>query len=269
MDTTDDLRQAVEDANAARWEPAERRDARAALAALDSLPAAADRAAPAWYRPQHVTQRTDHPCWSSLCWDAVGAWLVDGATLGAVQLAPGRFAELAGGGSGKRIGCGLRAGTERDLVAGVRALGLAARIVDVSRAQARRLLSTRRPQLYAIATDYELWPADGDCMVGDPGPDTNHAIGWDPGTARAVMNPLCRAYQAVDLADVLRAASAYQRQQGRDGIRLVSVIRPVPESLPADLRRIASLERELAEADERDAMVRQHAAAILELVEPD
>lgn len=219
-----------------------------------------------WYRPDHVTQRTDDPCALSNCADAAGRWLGLAATGGAMALEPGRVRQLAGGGSGRRNPNGCRSMTEDDIVTALRRSGLRVSIVNASRARALRLLSEVRPAAFAFAVSYDRWPEARDCMGTTAGPDTEHMIAWDPGTEKPVMNPLCHAYQSVPAAVAVDAALAYAAEQGRPGrIRMVRVMRPpVIAAGPtrALLERIAELEREL---DERDQALAEVARLSLEI----
>lgn len=199
------------------------------------------------YLPPHVTQRTDEPGWNHRCWAAVGAWEALAASGGTVKVTPEEFARKVGGGSGRKPG----SGTERDIAAGLGSLGLDAQIITVRFGDISDRVATERRAVFAVATDYSEWPVALDCMGGTAGPDVNHMVGLVPGVKEGkvrVMNPLCKEYQWVPVRDVERAAAAYNRAQGRPGIRLVRVVRPVPAVLDDLRKRIVEL------TEERDAL---------------
>lgn len=191
-------------------------------------------------RPPHVTQRTGSKFQFSNCWAAVGSWLHTAATGGTAKVTPEEFRVLAGGGSGKpNATTGARAGTEQDILDGLRTLGVRAATLEVTRKRAEELLAKGRA-VYSIATDYDVWPTigDKDCMTGVPGPDVNHEVGLIPGLDAQqrilVMNPLCDDYQRIKLDRVLDAAEKYAKAQGRNTIRMTRTFRPAEDTEPTD-----------------------------------
>lgn len=207
-----------------------------------------------WREPRHVTQRDpSDPRQFSHCWAAVGAWLLDGATDGAAKVTAKEFAKMAGGGSGRRTG----SGTQEDIVQGLNRYGVSSTIVRLGRTDASDRMSADRRAIWAIATDYDLWPTPKDCMNGVVGPDTNHEVGIIGGTPPRVMNPLCLDYQTVTLPVVLDAAFKYAKQQGHSRwIEVVRVYRQKPVDNVGDKVRIAELEDAVAERDEWIASAR-------------
>ena len=199
------------------------------------------------YLPPHVTQRTDVPGWNHRCWAAVGAWEALAVSGGTVKVTPETFVRKAGGGSGSKPG----SGTERDIVKGLSTLGLDSQIITVRYGDISERIATERRAVFAVATAYSEWPVALDCMNGTAGDDVNHMVGLVPGVRDGkvrVMNPLCKEYQWVPVRDVERAATAYNRAQGRPGIRLVRVARPVPAALDDLRKQIVAL------TEERDAL---------------
>lgn len=202
-----------------------------------------------WYVPPHITQRTGSKCQFSLCWATIGAWLHRAATGGTASLTPEEFAKAAGGGTGgKNQTTGCDKGLERDLLRGLDNLGVRSKILKVSRARALEILSVERRNIFAVSVDYDAWPKAKDCMNGTAGPDVNHMVGIIGGAKPQIENPLCTDYQEVSLPAVLAAAGKYASNNGRQSIWLVRVARPIPASLPADQKRIAELEGQLANA---------------------
>ena len=205
-----------------------------------------------WYKPRHVTQRdpTD-PKQFSHCWAAVGAWGVDGATNGASRITAKEFARAAGGGSGRKAG----SGTQEDILKGLDHYGVKARILRLRVADLQEILSAERRGIFAIPTDYDIWPAGKDCMRGEAGPDVNHEVGVIGGATLGIMNPLCDDYQSIPLATLMQAAAKYARQQGHSGIiEVVRVLRQEPPENDAAKKLIAQ------QRDKLDAWQEYHAA---------
>jgi hypothetical protein len=196
--------------------------------------------------PDHVTQRTGSQCQFSLCWGAVGAWEAAAASGSTVKVTPEEFARKAGGGSGApNPATGCKTGFERDLQRGLNNLGLDNDLFMIPFADFRDRMSRPRREVFAVAVDYEKWPAEKDCMNGSA-VDVNHMVGYicgvdDKGRIR-VMNPLCDDYQLVRLSELQVAASSFARARSREGILVSRVARPKIAGLPADKARIADLE---------------------------
>jgi len=207
-----------------------------------------------WFLPRHVTQRTGTPCQFSNCWAAIGAWCHHAATGGTASVTPEEFKAAAGGGSGgKNKVTGCSKGLETDIIAGLRKLGIdqAKLVRGVSVADAKKIFSQERRAVYAVATDYDVWPVAKDCMNGTAGPDVNHMVGVIcGGTMLTIENPLCTDYQQVGIDKVLAAANKYAKQNGRSGLTLIRVPRPIPVTAVGDKRRIVELEAELQNARE-------------------
>lgn len=211
------------------------------------------------YLPPHVTQRTGSPCQFSNCWAAVGAWQARGASGGTVKVTPEEFRQRAGGGSGRpNPATGCKTGFETDLVKGLGVLGLNVSRLDLAFSDLRARVEDPRRALFAVAVDYSEWPQALDCMRGEAGPDVNHMVGIVPGMKAnkvTVMNPLCADYQEIALPALATAAIRFAREHGRDYIRLVRVLRPIPADLDG-------LRRENADLRERNAELRDHIAAV-------
>lgn len=222
-----------------------------------------------WYIPPHITQRTGDRCQFSNCWAATGAWMHRAATGGTAKVSPEDFKKAAGGGSGNPnpvTRCGT--GNESDLVRGLGRLGVRGALLRVSWAQARDILSAPRRAVYGIAVDYDAWPAAKDCMNGTAGPDVNHMVGIITGETPMVMNPLCTDYQDVDVEVIVNAAQKLSRQNGREGIYLTRVLRPVPENTEECERKVADLEAVVDEQREILAQVLTLANEIRSLTLP-
>lgn len=202
----------------------------------------------AYYVPKHVTQQDGSKCAGSNCWAAVGAWLYAGATGGVGQLTPTDFRRMAGGGSGRADESGCRSGFEGDITKGLDRLGVKAFTMELQAVDAREVLNAERRSLFAVATDYELWPAEKDCLRGTF--DGNHMVGMIAGTTLKVMNPLCDDYQTVGLLRVLAAAEKFARDHGRSRIVLVRVPRPLPSGLAEDRATLAAQAARIAELEE-------------------
>jgi hypothetical protein len=225
----------------------------------------------AYYIPPHITQRDGCPCQFANCWAAGGAWLHRGATEGIAAVSPSEFRRLAGGGSGRANKPGCPSGFEQDVVDGLDALGVKSSIVKVSKADARRLLSTPSRALYGIATDFDTWPDRKDCARGDF--DGNHFIGYVPGLpspSKPVMNPLCGDYQSVALNVVMESAAKFSRDHGRGGqIWMVRVRRPQPPRPSPDPDQSAVIETLREQVAERDEWIARARALITDLAGMD
>ena len=225
-----------------------------------------------FHHPRHVTQRTGSRCQFSLCWGAVGAWLADAASGGTARLTPEEFAHKAGGGSGApNPATGCKTGFERDLQRGLSTLALDADLFAVPYSDFRDRMAHPRRAVFAVAVDYEKWPAEKDCMNGTA-VDVNHMVGIIPGVDEkgrlSVMNPLCGDYQLVRLSEVQTAAAAFSRARSRDGIVVCRVARPKLQGLPEDKARIADLEDLVERQGDYIASARRTFQAGLELPEP-
>lgn len=222
-----------------------------------------------YYIPRHVTQRDpSDPRAMSHCWGACGACCLDAATDGTAKVTAKEFAKMAGGGSGRKTG----SGTQEDIVQGLDRYGVHADILNVSPSDLKRMLSTPRRAIFAIATAYEAWPPSLDCMHGEAGPDVNHEVVVIPGATDGkvpVMNPLCFEYQDVPVDDVVQAAAKYAKEQSHSrSIQVVRVYRQKPTGAIADKARIAELEDQLSQWEEYAATVRRLAGDILDVAVP-
>lgn len=220
----------------------------------------------AWYVPKHVTQQDGSKCAGSNCWAAVGAWLYAGATGGTAKLTPTDFRQMAGGGSGSRDESGCRSGFEGDIVKGLDRLGVKAGSLELEAVDARVLLSEDRRALFAVATDYELWPESADCLRGTF--TGNHMVGLIAGPTLKVMNPLCGDYQVVNVLRVLAAAEKFARDHGRNRILIVRAPRPLPQGLAEDKATIARLEGVIEDQQEAMASARSMCLQAASLLAP-
>lgn len=207
-----------------------------------------------YFIPDHVTQQDGSRCAGSNCWAAVGAWLYAAATGGAGKLTPTEFRQMAGGGSGRAGASGCRSGFEGDLVKGLDKLGVKSSILELRTTEAVKLLATERRAVFALATDYELWPEGKDCLDGDF--DGNHMVGLIAGRPVKVMNPLCDHYQAVNLNAILAAADKFARDHGRNRVLVVRVKRPLPAGLAEDKALIETQRAVIEEHEEAMAAAR-------------
>jgi hypothetical protein len=131
-------------------------------------------------------------------------------------------------------------GFESDVEKGLVRMGVKASTIRLTATQAHKRLSTERAAMFAIATDYELWPEKQKGAA--PRFDGNHMVAVIPGLNAkgrvTVINPLVDHVQLVDLDAVLDAAVKFSKDHGRGGaVWLVRVYRhavPVPGQTPAD-----------------------------------
>lgn len=222
-----------------------------------------------WYQPAHVTQQDGSKCRGSNCWAAVGAWLLRAATSGVASVSPTAFRSMAGGGSGSVASPGCRSGFEADLVKGLATVSVKAAIVRLDRRAARRVLSHERRAVYAMATDYELWPEGKDCLVQDF--DGNHMVGVIGGKPAQVMNPLCDEYQGIGLEALLDSATKFSVEHGRSGlVWLVRAFREVPKADAGDAPKaaMAELRRQVEERDDAIAEASSLAQATADALGP-
>lgn len=219
-----------------------------------------------FHQPRHVTQRDPKdPRQFSHCWAACGAWLLDAATDGASRVVAKEFARAAGGGSGRKTG----SGTQEDIVNGLNHYGVKADLIDMPVGSATSILGRERRAVFAIATDYDVWPSGKDCMRGEVGPDVNHEVGVIPGDPPQVMNPLCDDYQTVPLATIIQAAAKYARQNGHSRtLQVVRVLRQKPTGLIADKARLAEQQDLIDQWQEYGSATRSLANRILDIPVP-
>ena len=224
-----------------------------------------------YYVPENVTQLDGSPCRSSNCWAAADATLLDGATGGGATLTPTAFRARAGGGSGSadKDNPDCRSGFEVDVEKGLDRMGVKATIIRVPRPRAAFILGTQRSAMFAVATDYELWPKD--LKAAAPTFKGNHMVTVIPGQNAdnevRVGNPLAAGYQRINLADLLDAAEKFAREHGRGPvIHLVRIYRPADMGAAAsDLeRRVAALERENESL--RDALDDAHDRSVADTI---
>lgn len=224
------------------------------------------------YLPPHIDQRTGSACQFSNCWCAVGAWQARGASGGTVRVTPEEFRQKAGGGSGRpNPATGCKTGFEVDIIKGLGSLGLDSRRMDIAYSDLRDRVEKPRRALFAIAVDYSEWPQNLDCMHGIAGPDVNHMVGLVPGITNGkvtVMNPLCKDYQEIALPALANAAIRFAREHGRDYLRLVRVVRPIPADTDGLRLELARLKEEVAERDDYIAAVRRQLVDTLQTEVP-
>lgn len=220
----------------------------------------------AWYVPKPVTQRDpSDPQQFSHCWAAVGAWQLAAATDGASKVTAKAFAKAAGGGSGRKTG----SGTQEDIVNGLAHYGVKADIIDLPVGDATRILGRERRAVWAVATDYDVWPSGKDCMRGEAGPDVNHEVGVIGGDPPTIMNPLCDDYQNIPLATLIQAAAKYARQNGHSRtLQVVRVMRQQPTSNIGDKATIAEQQDLIDRWQEYGSATRALANRILDLPVP-
>ena len=207
-----------------------------------------------YFIPDHVTQQDGSRCAGSNCWAAVGAWLYAAATGGAGKLTPTEFRQMAGGGSGRAGASGCRSGFEGDLVKGLDKLGVKSSILELRTTEAVKLLATERRAVFALATDYELWPEGKDCLDGDF--DGNHMVGVIGSAPPRVMNPLCQRYQRIGMDALMAAADKFARDHGRNRVLVVRVKRPLPAGLAEDKALIETQRAVIEEHEEAMAAAR-------------
>lgn len=209
------------------------------------------------YVPEPVYQLDGSPCQGSNCWAAVGAWQMAGQSEGEQTPTPTRFRELAG-----ERECG--GGNLYDIQTGFQRSGRAYAVRSFTGAELRAILTTEDRRLFAIPTDYNVWPDDKKC--DSPEFDGYHMVGIIPGILRyeqlRVMNPLCSVpgasrearYQKVKLDDVMAAARAVAKATGQPAgtIRVGIVWRPkatpVVSEPPTTEEMLRARNRELEDA---------------------
>lgn len=209
------------------------------------------------YVPDPIYQLDGSPCQGSNCWAAVGSWQMDGQSEGEQVPTPTRLRAMAGvddcsGGNLYDIQTAFQR-TERPYA-----------VRSFTGAELRAILTSEDRRLFAIPTDYKVWPDDKKC--DSPDFDGYHMIGVIPGILRysqlRVMNPLCSVpgasrearYQKVKLDDIMAAARAVAKATGQPAgtIRVGIVWRPkaippVPEP-PTTEEMLRARNRELEDA---------------------
>jgi len=188
------------------------------------------------YVPRHVTQADGSPSQWTNCWAAVGAWLARGATRSQRRPTPSRFRRWARKPEGTTGGLA-------DIERGLRAKGLWDRAVlksDVPAEKIRERFLDRSGKLYAVETDFEVYPDKDSCQPGFTDlDDAYHMIGVVAGEGEGehagevrVMDPLCRNFRWVDVDGVVDAIIQYNDEHSgeQSGTADLIVVSPPPKT---------------------------------------
>ena len=194
------------------------------------------------YVPGHVPQATGAEAEWRDCWAAVGAWGIDAASRGRVDLSPTDVRRLArvpdddGGTLADMARAFVRKRLWRKRVRSGGKRRLSAQYLDDRTPAKMRALFKAKPsgggKLYLAESDFEVAPNYAVCQPGfNKRRNAYHAIGIVPGEGKGkrkgmirVMDPLCRKMTWWKIGDVIRAIRRYNDEMAHEKLGTADLI---------------------------------------------